>query len=128
MKKNKRRSLALLRQRVFRMVSIGVLDDTISRSYDVISSLALILNLTAAICSTFAGLEAKYGTLFRTIESVTVFFFAVDYALRLFTANNLYPDLPEGQSLLRYLRPTTSIRICRRGSRCCAMSSPSRGS
>ena len=103
MKKKKRRSLALLRQRVFRMVSIGVLDDTISRSYDVISSLALILNLTAAVCSTFAGLEAKYGTLFRTIESVTVFFFAVDYALRLFTANNLYPDLPEGQSLLRYI-------------------------
>ena len=103
MNKKNRRSLALLRQRVFRMVSIGVLDDTISRSYDVLSSLALILNLTAAICSTFAGLEAKYGTLFRTIESVTVFFFAVDYALRLFTANNLYPDLPEGQSLLRYI-------------------------
>ena len=103
MKNKERSSLALLRKRIFRMVSIGVLDDTISRSYDVLSSLALILNLTAAICSTFAGLDAKYGTLFRTIESVTVFFFAVDYALRLFTANNLYPDLPEGQSLLRYV-------------------------
>ena len=41
MKKNSRHSLAALRQRIFRMVSIGVLDDTISRSYDVISSLAL---------------------------------------------------------------------------------------
>lgn len=103
MKKHERHSLDALRKRIFRMVSIGVLDDTLSRSYDVISSLALILNLTAAICVTFAPLEAKYGPLLHGIEAVTVFFFAVDYALRLFTANNLYPDLPEGQSLLRYV-------------------------
>ena len=103
MKKNRRSSLAPLRQRIFRMVSVGVLDDTISRSYDVIGSLALIANLTAAICSTFASLEAEYGGLLHAVEAVTVFFFAVDYVLRLFTANNLYPDLPEGQSLLRYV-------------------------
>jgi voltage-gated potassium channel len=48
-------------------------------------------------------MEAAYGPAFDSIEAVTVAFFAVDYALRLFTANNLYPDLPEGRSLARYV-------------------------
>lgn len=96
-------SFSLFRQRVFRMISVGVVDDPINGSYDVISTLALLVNLAAAFLSTFDNLNAQYGDLFAKIESVTVFFFAVDYALRLFTANYLYPDLPEGQSLLRYI-------------------------
>ncbi len=102
MKNKKDGRLTELRRRVFRMVSVGVLDDTISRSYDVIGSLALILNLAAAMCSTFENLETNYGALLHGIEAATVFFFAVDYVLRLFSANELYPDLPEGKSLLRY--------------------------
>lgn len=103
MNSKKKRSLAILRQRVFRMVSVGVLDDPLDRAYDVISTLALIVNLTATVLSTFENLDVVFGTLFDRIEAVTVFFFAVDYALRLFTAGNLYPNLSEGQALLRYI-------------------------
>ena len=103
MKTEQQRSSSRFRQRVFRMVSVGVVDDPINSSYDIISTLALVVNLIAAILATFDSINAVHGGLFKSIEAVTVFFFAVDYVLRLYTANELYPDLPEGKSILRYM-------------------------
>ena len=91
------------RQRIFRMVSVGVVDDPINGAYDIISTLALVVNLVAAFAATFDNVYAAFGPTLDKIEAVTVAFFAFDYALRLLTANNLYPDLPEGKSLLRYV-------------------------
>lgn len=103
MNSEKQRSLSIFRQRIFRMVSVGVVDAPINRGYDVISTLALIINLTATILSTFDSIDAAYGTMFDRIEAVTVSFFAIDYILRLFTAGILYPNLSVGRSLLRYV-------------------------
>ena len=102
-------SFSRFRQRVFRMVSVGVVDDPINAAYDVISTLALLVNLTAAILSTFENIHAAYEPLLNRIEAVTVTFFAVDYALRLFTAKYLYPDLPEGKALVRYVTSFSGI-------------------
>ena len=103
MKEEKRKRITLLRQRLFRMVSVGVVDDPINSSYDILSTLALLINLIAAFAVTFDNVRAAHGVLLARIEAVTVFFFAVDYGLRLFTANNLYPDLGELPSLRRYM-------------------------
>lgn len=94
---------AAFRQRVFRMVSVGVVDDPINGSYDIVSTLALLVNIGAAFAATFDTLNAQYGRVFSVIESVTVAFFALDYALRLFTARELYPDMPPGRALLKYV-------------------------
>ena len=100
---NKKKRISQFRQRVFRMVSVGIVDKPINSGYDVISTLALVVNLTVAFLRTFESIELPHALLFDRIEAVTVAFFALDYGLRLFTANNLYPDLPEGRSLLRYV-------------------------
>ena len=98
-----KRNFSLFRQRLFRMVSVGVVDDPINGSYDIISTLALLANLVAAFASTFENVRAAYGPLLNRIEAVTVAFFAVDYVLRLVTAKYLYPDLSEGKAILRYV-------------------------
>ena len=103
MKNKEQNSLALLRQRIFRMVSVGVVDDPINGSYDIISTLALLINLVVTFALTFDKAVADFGPLLYKLEAITVAFFALDYVLRLFTANNLYPDLPEGKSLLKYV-------------------------
>ena len=43
-----------LRPKLFRMVSVGVVDERVNQAYDVISTLALILNLTVSILNTCA--------------------------------------------------------------------------
>ena len=103
MKKLNRKLLPAFRRRVFRMVSVGVVDDPINACYDIVSTLALLVNLIAAFAVTFDGAREAHGVLLGRIEAVTVAFFALDYVLRLFTANNLYPDLPEWPSLRRYV-------------------------
>lgn len=91
------------RQHLFRIVSIGVNDDIPSRSYDMISVGAIIANLIASICLTYSSLVDRYGIFLLAVEAVTVFFFAVDYVLRLITAGCLYSSFPEKKALLKYI-------------------------
>jgi len=99
----KKRTWASTRYQLFRMVSVGVVDEPVNQAYDVISTLALIVNLIVTVCNTFDNISAKYGNLLTTIEAVTVAFFAIDYVLRIITARDLHPELPPYRALIKYL-------------------------
>lgn len=92
-----------LRAKVFNMVSTGVVDEPVNRFYDILSIIALFLNLFAAFAITFDYMEEHYRSLLLTIEAVTVFFFAVDYFLRLFASPFQYPKLPTWKAMLKYI-------------------------
>ncbi len=92
-----------VRARLFNMVSTGVVDEPVNRCYDIISIVALALNLFAAFAITFDYMEEHYKGLLLTIEAVTTFFFAIDYLLRVFTAKELYPDRSESGAVLKYI-------------------------
>ena len=100
---NREKKLSIFRQKLFKMVSVGVVDDLVNSMYDVISTLALIINLAVTIMNTYDDLRASYGKLFTAIEAATVFLFAVDYVLRLITAKCLYPADSEGRALRKYI-------------------------
>ena len=97
------------RRRIFKMVSVGVVDDRINQLYDIISIGALLINLLVTILDTFDGLHEKYALVFDCAEAVTIAFFAVDYVLRLYTANCLYPYDKEIKSILKYIFSFTGI-------------------
>ena len=61
-----------LRARLFKMVSVGVIDDPINQSYDVISTGALIINLAVSVMATFENLNAVYGDIFVMPKNRTV--------------------------------------------------------
>ncbi len=103
------RNVDNIRAKVFNMVSTGVVDQPINRFYDILSIVALFLNLFAAFAITFDYMEEHYKGLLLTIEAVTVFFFAVDYCLRLFSSNELYPKLTTGKAVLKYIFSFTGI-------------------
>ena len=102
-------NLGILKARLFNMVSTGVVDEPVNRFYDILSIVALALNLFAAFAITFDYMEEHYKGLLLTIEAVTTFFFAVDYALRLFTAGELYPRLPESKAYIKYIFSFTGM-------------------
>lgn len=97
------------RRRIFKMVSVGVVDDTINQLYDIISTGLLIINLLVTILDTFNNLHEKYSLVFDCAEVVTIAFFAIDYVLRLYTANCLYPYDKEIKSILKYIFSFTGI-------------------
>lgn len=92
-----------IQHQLFRMVSIGTISDRISRSYDIIGSSLLILNLTVSFMLTFDGLRADYGGILSFIEAATVAFFAIDYVLRILTAECLYPQCRTGKAIWRFV-------------------------
>lgn len=102
MRDETKRKNEILRQKLFRMVSVGVVDEPLNRAYDVISTVALVVNLLAAFLNTFDYLATSYRPIFADIEAVTVAFFAIDYVLRMYTAKYLYPGKSEPVALFRY--------------------------
>ena len=98
-----------LRAAIFNMVSVGVVDEPVNQAYDVLSTVALIVNLAGAFAATFDEIAARFGGLLWWIECITVLFFAVDYVLRLYTARNLYPQLKPGQALIKYVTSFSGV-------------------
>ena len=97
------------RARLFRMVSVGVVDEPVNQAYDIISTGALIANLIVSIMATFENLNAVYGSWFLLVEQATVFFFGVDYVLRVITAPELYPDSSRAGAVVKYCLSMTGI-------------------
>lgn len=97
------RTLEPLRRRMGTIVDIGSTEDFPSRAYDIVYTLVIFLNLGVTIAYTFDTAEDRCGALLLTIEEWTVAYFAVDWALRVWTAKYRCPDLPETRAILKYL-------------------------
>lgn len=103
MRDETKRKNEILRQKLFRMVSVGVVDEPLNKAYDVISTVALVVNLLAAFLNTFDNLAAMFRPVFTQIEAITVAFFAIDYVLRVYTSKYLYPDKSEPMAVFKYI-------------------------
>lgn len=90
-------------KKLFAMVSTGVVDNPLNQAYDIISTLALVANIAAAFASTFDNVKASYGTLLYWTDEVTVLFFAVDYVLRVITAEQQYKGYYGADAVRRYV-------------------------
>ena len=97
-----------LRNRIFRIISIGTREDLLSRAFDYFIVLVIFLNISVMFFETFDELESCFG-IFRIIEIVTVLIFCVEYAFRIWTAPELYPDLPAGKAILKFILSADGI-------------------
>ena len=98
-----------IQDRLFHMVSVGIVDEPVNQAYDILSTSALIINLIASILYTFSSINRRYGVVLQRIEAVTVFFFAIDYLLRLLTARCLYPGKGSRRAVLKYMFSAAGI-------------------
>lgn len=90
-------------KKIFDMVSTGVVDSGLNQFYDIFSTVALIANLVCAFASTFDSVRQSHGTLLWWVEEITVFFFAIDYFLRLITAEQQYRGCSVGRAAFKYV-------------------------
>ena len=104
-----RKIWAQRRRRVSEIVEAGAANDSVSRTYDIVSTLILLINVAVTILYTFDKAEAQYGKELLFIEAVTVAFFAVDYFLRLWTAPFIRPNLSEGRATWKYFISFTGL-------------------
>lgn len=90
------------KKRIFDIIQIGKKDDLTSRAFDIFIVLTILTNIAVLFLETFDELNA-YAPLFKTVEFVTVVIFCVEYLLRIWTAEYLYPGRGRLKAVLKFL-------------------------
>ena len=98
-----------MRKKLFHIIEVGNNQDAISRLYDYINALTIIINLIVSIMYTFEEPRLQYGDFLLTVRHITVAFFALDYFLRVFTAKYLFPGKSEMKAVWGYMKSFTGI-------------------
>lgn len=91
-----------MKEKVFNIIQIGDKSNRISRAFDVFITITIFANIAVTVLLTFQELAAFFFV-FHIIEWITLFIFFVEYALRIWTADYLYPDKSELRSRLHFL-------------------------
>ena len=91
-----------MRKRVFDIIQIGYKGDLPSRAFDIFISVVIVMNILAMTLETFDTLSPASGV-FKWIEIITVAVFCIEYILRLWTADYLYPKSGKLMSRVRFL-------------------------
>lgn len=91
-----------MKKRIFDIIQIGNKEDFISKSFDIFIVVVIISNICCMFLETFDSM-ALFRPAFHVIEIVTVAIFCVEYLLRIWTAEFLYPKLSKGKAKLRFL-------------------------
>ncbi len=97
-----------IKKRIFDIIQIGNKNDFISRSFDWLIVIIIILNILTVFLETFEEL-ARFNPLFKVVEAVTVSFFCVEYILRIWTACYLYPNKKGIWAQVRFLHSFDGI-------------------
>lgn len=98
-----------IRRRISEIIEVGSTDDVPSRTYDMLSTLMLLVNVAVTIMYTFDSMELKHGDILLLLEAITVAFFAVDYCLRVWSAPSQFPTVSEGRATWKYVVSFTGL-------------------
>ena len=90
-----------MKKRIFDIIQIGYKGDLPSRIFDIFISAVIIINILSMTLSTF-GTLAPAEPVFEAIEISTVCVFIIEYILRIWTADLLYPGLGKIRSRLKF--------------------------
>lgn len=91
-----------MKEKIFNIIQIGDKSNKISRAFDIFITIIIVGNIIITFLETFDQL-ASFSGLFKTVEAVTVFVFCVEYILRIWTANYLYPEVTAGHARFKFL-------------------------
>lgn len=90
------------RERIFEIIQIGSREDLPSYLFDVFIVAVIVINIAITFLLTFGEVQSARGTL-ETVELITIIIFTVEYLLRVWTADYLYPKDNRVMSTAKYM-------------------------
>ena len=91
-----------MKEKIFNIIQIGDKSNTISRFFDIFITVTIVSNILVTFLLTFKELVFLFP-LFKAIEYVTVGIFCVEYAVRIWTAEFLYPGMRKIRARYKFL-------------------------
>ncbi|MDE6530618.1 MAG: ion transporter [Lachnospiraceae bacterium] len=96
------RSKGSVKKRIFEIIQIGTRVDFWSRAFDYFIVFMILLSISVTFMLTFAELS-MYADVMEAIEFFTIVVFIIEYLLRVWTSDLLYPDLNKQQAAIRFI-------------------------
>lgn len=84
-------SAASAKKRIFKIIQIGNRTDIPSMCFDIFIIIVILANISVTFFQTFDS-AAEYAGIIEAVELVTMVIFLVEYILRIWTADCLYPE------------------------------------
>lgn len=91
-----------MKQKIFNIIQIGDKSNRISRFFDIFITVTIFCNIAVMFLQTFDQFAA-FSDVFKVVEYSTLFIFCIEYGLRIWTSELLYPMPHKWQSVLRFL-------------------------
>ncbi len=98
----------LSKRKVFDIIQIGNVGDLPSRLFDILLTVVIVASLAATIMSTY-GEFSKYENVLEAVELVTVILFTIEYILRVWTSDILYPEKSRLGAALAFIFSVSGI-------------------
>ncbi len=95
-------SVAKKKKRIFDIIQIGNRKDMPSTAFDIFIVVVILVNLFITIFDTFDE-SAPYTDILDRLELVTIIIFTVEYILRVWTAEYLYPKKDFWKAKLKFI-------------------------
>ena len=92
-----------LKKRIFELLEIGNTNDRASRGIDLFIVAVIVINILVMFLETFDELS-EYKELFRWVEIITVALFCIEYGLRIWTSDYLYPGEKRGAAIWKFMK------------------------
>ncbi|CBK73322.1 Ion channel [Butyrivibrio fibrisolvens 16/4] len=92
----------LTKKQIFHIIQIGNKGDVASRSFDIFITATILLNVAVMVMQTYEEFTPFFPVL-DAIAFVTILIFCIEYALRIWTADLLYPELSKAKAIVKFL-------------------------
>ena len=92
----------LRKKRIFEVIQIGNREDMPSRVCDFVIVAAIVLNIIVLFAGTFEEFS-ELRPLLNVIEALTIAVFCIEYAVRIWTAEYLYPNVKKLTAKLKFI-------------------------
>jgi len=91
-----------VKRKIFNIIQIGDKSNHLSRAFDIFITATIILNIILTFLQTFEELSFL-SLCFNILEYVTLGIFCIEYILRIWTADYLYPQLSKCRARIRFI-------------------------
>lgn len=91
-----------VRRRIYDIIQIGNKTDVPSTLFDYFIVATILVNLLVTFMSTFESFKPQQGIL-SIIELITIIIFTIEYVLRLYTAECLYPNKGKAEAIIAFV-------------------------
>lgn len=92
-----------IKQRTFEIIQVGEKTDFISRFFDFALIFLIILNVAIMLVETY-DISEQTKLIFHSLESICVVIFTIEYALRVWTSDILYPRRSKTASIIDFVK------------------------